>query len=471
MRRCHGRPLTLAPLRRSVPLLAVLLPAAVAAGCGEEEAPAVRVDGVTYSRNQVLGFSHDRLELLGELAAFGLAVADGETDELLDPLVERRRLELLAELLHVDRALDTLGVSDEMLRARYRSDPELELTVRHLIVLSDRKEPDETRAEARAKAVRALERIRAGEAFPEVAAEVSEEPGAEGREGLLQPGREGAWVPEFWNAARSLDVGEISDVVETQYGFHVLRLEERDTVPFEEARSGELLEAARLMNLTWEPEDPVVSVPGELRLEGDALSRIRSAAAPDSLVVATWHGGTLSLGSLRDHLATLERERWQEVVAAPTDDLERMVEEVAALHMAADSARARGLGAPEARLADFRRPWRQRLDRWAAGLAFTPGRGPEAVAESALEAMGATGQEATIARSEIHESAPLLHRVYDIHVAGGEESAAGQEGVGGEQSVETSVRLSGDPGKHDGAVRRRTGCWTSSEPGRRRTRG
>ncbi|HEX9710833.1 MAG TPA: peptidyl-prolyl cis-trans isomerase, partial [Candidatus Thermoplasmatota archaeon] len=66
---------------------------------------------------------------------------------------------------------------------------------------------------------------------------LAEEPGGEARAGLLPPGREGAWVPEFWAAALALEPGELSPVAETQYGYHVLRLEGRTIVPFPEARS------------------------------------------------------------------------------------------------------------------------------------------------------------------------------------------------------------------------------------------
>src|SRR5690606_1075757 len=118
-------------------------------------------------------------------------------------------------------------------------------------------ESEALRAEARRKAERALERIRAGEPFPEVAAEVSEEPGAEGRQGLLQPGREGSWVSEFWNAARALDPGEVSPVTETQYGFHVLRLEERREIPFEEARNDVTLEVAEMIGVSPGATPPV----------------------------------------------------------------------------------------------------------------------------------------------------------------------------------------------------------------------
>jgi hypothetical protein len=207
------------------------------------------VGAITFSEREVLGLSADQRTRLAGITAFGLVVARGHTAAAGEPFVEGGRARAMRALLDAARALDSMRVSDGMLATHYRSNPEYELTVRHLIVLSDRYETDRTRAAARAKAEAALERIRAGEDFAEVAAQVSEEPGAEGRQGLLEPGREGAWVDEFWRAAMGLDPSDISDVVETRYGFHVLRLEGRDTVPFEEARPRVVLEAAAGMGL------------------------------------------------------------------------------------------------------------------------------------------------------------------------------------------------------------------------------
>ena len=93
----------------------------------------------------------------------------------------------------------------------------------------------EERAAARAVAAEAERRARAGEDFAALAASYSQEPGAAQRGGLLQPGREGSWVEPFWEAALALQPGEVSPVVETPYGYHVLKLEARRVVPFAEA--------------------------------------------------------------------------------------------------------------------------------------------------------------------------------------------------------------------------------------------
>jgi hypothetical protein len=230
------------------------------AACGDSDPLAFTVAGVDYTESELLGLTDSRRALLAELTAFGAVLADDRVEDLVEPWVDSARVAWMWDQVQAERRVDSAAVSEAVLRTRYATSPQFELTVRHLIVFSERYEPANVRAEAQAKARAALERIEAGEPFPDVAADVSDEPGAESREGLLNPGRQGAWVPEFWAAASSLEVGEVSGVTETQYGYHVLRLEARDTVPFAEARPDVVREVARLMGPLDTPMPPADEV-------------------------------------------------------------------------------------------------------------------------------------------------------------------------------------------------------------------
>jgi len=198
--------------------------------------PALAIGDVTFAETELLGLSDARRAQLAEITAFGLATAREELPLKLAPMLEEARDAALLKQFVAETVLAESGVGDDQLRAHYLTNPIFELTVRHVLFFSERWRPDSHRELARRKAEAAIVRLEAGERFGDVAVELSEEPGAEGRQGLLQPGREGSWVSEFWNAALALEPGEISPVTETQYGFHVLRLEDRKIVPFEEAR-------------------------------------------------------------------------------------------------------------------------------------------------------------------------------------------------------------------------------------------
>lgn len=80
-----------------------------------------------------------------------------------------------------------------------------------------------TREEARTLAEDVLRRARAGEDFGALAARFSDEPGHETRRGDLGEFGRGAMVPPFERAAFALEVGAISDLVETQFGYHVIK--------------------------------------------------------------------------------------------------------------------------------------------------------------------------------------------------------------------------------------------------------
>ena len=96
--------------------------------------------------------------------------------------------------------------------------PEEEIHARHILV------PTEDEAKA------ALKRVQAGEDFAKVATELSKDPGSEG--GDLGYFTKDRMVPEFADAAFKMAVGQVSDPVKTQFGWHIIKLEDKRTKPF-----------------------------------------------------------------------------------------------------------------------------------------------------------------------------------------------------------------------------------------------
>lgn len=97
---------------------------------------------------------------------------------------------------------------------------------------------DSTRAETRQRAEELLERARAGEDFAALATEHSQDPGSAEAGGDLGWFRRGRMVDEFDEAAFSLLEGGISEVVETEYGYHIILVER---VRFAERRARHIL--------------------------------------------------------------------------------------------------------------------------------------------------------------------------------------------------------------------------------------
>lgn len=109
-----------------------------------------------------------------------------------------------------------------------RADEPSEIAASHLLVMhtGSRSAPrtiTRTRDEARARAEEARRRALAGEDFGEVVAAYTDEPGGAARKGELGRFARGMMVKPFADAAFALEVGEVSEVVETVFGFHVIK--------------------------------------------------------------------------------------------------------------------------------------------------------------------------------------------------------------------------------------------------------
>ncbi|HEX5744683.1 MAG TPA: peptidylprolyl isomerase [Archangium sp.] len=138
-------------------------------------------------------------------------------------------------------------VSEEDLKAAYTQYTKMEsgdaeVHARHILVQVDAKAAPEKVEAARQKALKLAEEARKpGVDFAELAKAKSEGPSASDG-GDLGFFRRGVMVPAFERVAFTLKEGEVSEPVRTQFGWHVLKVEERravDVAPFEQVK-GEL---------------------------------------------------------------------------------------------------------------------------------------------------------------------------------------------------------------------------------------
>ena len=96
--------------------------------------------------------------------------------------------------------------------------------VRHILFIADESATPEVKQLKKVKANEIIRQIRAGNDFSEMAKKYSEDVSANtsGEVGLLKKGH---FVPEFEKVAFSLKPGEISDVVESRYGYHIIKVD------------------------------------------------------------------------------------------------------------------------------------------------------------------------------------------------------------------------------------------------------
>lgn len=110
------------------------------------------------------------------------------------------------------------------------------VTARHILIGFDPGATDADKAEKKAKAEKIREELVGGADFAELAAKESDDPGSKKTGGVYTFPR-GQMVPAFEEAAFSQPIGEIGPLVETRFGYHIIKVDSRKdagTVSFDE---------------------------------------------------------------------------------------------------------------------------------------------------------------------------------------------------------------------------------------------
>ena len=156
----------------------------------------------------------------------------------------------------------------------------------------------EVRNVARKKAEGALARIKRGADFGQVASQVSEDPGSKVDRGFLPPSPKGRFVPAFDSAGWSLAPGATSGVVETQFGYHIIKRPGAEVV--RDRLNNYLVQTAgsRLDSMYMDS----LAIQNQIKIEKGAAGAMRAAAEdPDEArrskkKLATFKGGELTVG-------------------------------------------------------------------------------------------------------------------------------------------------------------------------------
>lgn len=146
-----------------------------------------------------------------------------------DSIPEQRKLHYA--VVDAQRVRDQVQVTPDDLQRYYNDHREQfrvqdEVMVRHILVKADAGDPRQAEA-AKAKAQDLLKQLRGGADFAALAKQHSDDTVTAVEGGMLGWVGRGRTVPEFEQAAFSLQKGQLSEVVQTSYGFHILKLEDK----------------------------------------------------------------------------------------------------------------------------------------------------------------------------------------------------------------------------------------------------
>jgi peptidyl-prolyl cis-trans isomerase D len=205
-------------------------------------------------------------------------------------------------LVDLAKLRQSAQVSDDALKAKYQQDIQQyqvpnRVHAEHILFMTVGKTDAEV-DEIKKKAEDVLKQAKKGTKFEDLAKKYSEDSGTKDKGGDLGWVLQGMTVPEFEKVVFSLPPGGISDLVKTQYGFHIIKVLEKETAhtkPFDEVkesiRAPMLLakaddEASRVADqlsaaIRKSNRTPLVDLAKEFHLE---VAQTRAVAATDPLL-------------------------------------------------------------------------------------------------------------------------------------------------------------------------------------------
>ena len=265
---------------------------------------------------------------------------------------ERVKLEYLE--LDIKNLAKTVKVDDDELQRYYEQNQknyqaQEQRRASHVLITVDASADEATKTKARTAAEAALKRVKSGEEFAKVAKDLSQDPGSAKEGGDLGFFGKGVMAGEFEKAVFTLQKGSISNLVKTQFGYHIIKLidikapkgksfdelkgELADTYRKEEAGRIFYEFAERLADLTYEDPDSLEPAADALGLKvqksdwigrdgGKGVlgnGRVISATFSEDVLVESHNSELLEMGA--EHVLVLRVVEHEEPQVKPLEQV------------------------------------------------------------------------------------------------------------------------------------------------------
>lgn len=272
--------------------------------------------------------------------------------------------------------------SDQQLRDLFtREQPGAEVKARHILLRLPADATPAQRDSVLALARQLRDQARGGADFAQLASQHSQEPGAAERGGDLGYFTSGQMVQPFEEAAFALQPGQVSDVVETAFGLHVIKVEDKRLPDFEATR--DQFRQQMVQKRYTEAEETYLtqlSNQKQLEVEEGAIEVARDLArkpetqlgrrAADRAMVQ-YQGGEFTAAEYLAIMRTRPAQQRMQITQAPDDDLQEWLRLLARDEILIAEAGTQGLAVPQTEQDSLRLQARQQLigAAQAAGLA------------------------------------------------------------------------------------------------------
>lgn len=287
----------------------------------------------------------------------------------LEPMVQEQLWQnMVFQLRDSVIQIDTFITESELEELYEAEAPEVEVRARHIMLTFPLQATQPQRDSVRARLEEIRGRIAGGAAFDAMARQFSQDPGSASSGGDLGYFARGDMVAPFEEAALALQPGQVSEVVQTPMGLHLIRVDDRRVRGFGEASAEfrRVVQNRRVaaaestfvaaLEARTSPEIAEGAFDVTREVATNPGTRLAGRAARRALV--EWEGGSVTLGELRT-LLQIEAPQLREQVATATDErLEIFLRDVARRELLVGEARAAGL-----------QPSRERIDSLVADAA------------------------------------------------------------------------------------------------------
>ena len=280
-----------------------------------------------------------------------LATASAEDSSLsvldMEKFVEDQREEAtVMRYLEANVRVDTSWTDAELEQKWNTEGPGSEVKARHILISTGgagqpgAAEPTpQERQQKRQRAEEVQRRAAAGEDFAALAREFTDEPGGKERGGDLDWFGRGRMVPQFEEAAFKLQAGQVSPVVETPFGYHVIKVEDRRQQAMGENRAAfrqELQGKARqqAVNTFVDSLKKVATV----QVQPGAPAALKEMAAQENLSLrgraasrslATYKGGEITSGEVAELMQGASMQDRESMKEAPEEQIKPFLEDQA----------------------------------------------------------------------------------------------------------------------------------------------
>lgn len=323
--------------------LAAVLAAAACGDDGGSEGVLARAEGHTLTVDEAVRLLAGQPDLPNEpqvvaaladlwidytLLATTLAEDSTLADLDIEPMLQGRLEQEMIMALRDSVILTDTVISEAELRDLFESEaPGAQIRARHILLGFPLQATDAQRDSVRARAEELRGRILAGEDFEALARQYSQDPGSASNGGDLGFFGRTDMVEPFADAAFALDEGEVSEVVQTPMGYHVIRTEEKMVPSFDDVapqfrqqmlqQRGQRAESLYVADMRDEAnfrfETDVAEVVRRIVVDPDVSLSRRARGR----VLVRYDGGTLTVGELQTFMQSQLPEGRARLAQAP----------------------------------------------------------------------------------------------------------------------------------------------------------